>query len=142
MAKIKTTISCENIAPLENLTKEIESKTLKIGILADNGSGKTFISRMFRLTEKLNLEDDGKSTDKLITFEKTSANFSFKIIDKVNNIVEDFNINLNSGSPPIIPTTNFIYHTFNQDFVDDNIKTLSLHITEYPDTHVVSVRTV
>lgn len=125
MAKIKTTISCENIAPLENLTKEIESKTLKIGILADNGSGKTFISRMFRLTEKLDLEDEGKSTDKLITFKKTSAKFSFKIIDKENNIVEDFNINLNSGFTPSIPTTNFIYHTFNQDFVDDNIKTLS-----------------
>jgi len=125
MAKIKTILTCSNIAPLENLSKEIESNSLKIGILADNGSGKTFISRMFRLTENIDLEDEGKSTNKLITFERTNASFSFKIIDKENNIIEDLSINLTNGVTPIVPNTNLIYHTFNQDFVDDNIKTLS-----------------
>ena len=125
MAKIKTTILCENIAPLENLSKVIESNTLKIGVLADNGSGKTFISRMFRLTENIDLEDEGKSTNKLITFERINAKFSFKIIDKENNTIEDLKINLTNGVTPIVPNTNLIYHTFNQDFVDDNIKTLS-----------------
>ena len=125
MTKIKTILSCRNIAPLENLSKTIESNSLKIGILADNGSGKTFISRMFRLTENISLEDEGKSTNKLITFKKSNANFSFKIIDKFNNTIEDLNINLTNGITPNIPNTNLIYHTFNQDFVDDNIKTLS-----------------
>jgi hypothetical protein len=32
--KIKTTIKCQNIAPLENLNKEIQSSSLKIAVFA------------------------------------------------------------------------------------------------------------
>jgi hypothetical protein len=84
---IKTTIKCRNIAPLENLDKEIQSNSLKIAVYANNGSGKTFISRLFRLTEKqpeLQLKEDGTS-----------------------------------------PNTHYLYHTFNQDYVEDNIRALN-----------------
>ena len=65
--KIITEIICQNIAPLESLSKEIKSNSLKIGMLADNGSGKTFISRMFRLLEKnIIIKDD--EINKLISF--------------------------------------------------------------------------
>ncbi|MDR0603341.1 MAG: hypothetical protein LBG80_03450 [Bacteroidales bacterium] len=68
--KIKTTIKCQNIAPLENLDKEILSSSLKIAVFANNGSGKTFISRLFRILEKQKtqlLNDDGTSpTDRLL----------------------------------------------------------------------------
>lgn len=47
MAKqIKTKITCENLAPLLKFDEEIESDTLKIAIFANNGSGKTFLSRI------------------------------------------------------------------------------------------------
>jgi ABC-type polysaccharide/polyol phosphate transport system ATPase subunit len=49
--KITLSIKCQHIAPINNLSKDIQSDSLKIGIFADNGSGKTFISRLFRLTE-------------------------------------------------------------------------------------------
>lgn len=85
-SKIKTNISCENIAPIENLNKEIQSGSLKTGVFANNGSGKTFISRLFRITENqtnLELDDVGTSpTDKLISFGKRQAKFSFSIVDK------------------------------------------------------------
>lgn len=126
--KIKTNISCENIAPIENLNKEVQSGTLKIGVFANNGSGKTFISRLFRLTEnqtKLELEDDRTSpTDKLISFGKNNAKFSFSIVDKEGNTKDDFNIKLSKGELPEIPKTDYIYHTFNQDYVEDNIRAL------------------
>lgn len=126
--KIKTYISCENIAPIENLNREIQSGTLKIGVFANNGSGKTFISRLFRLTENqtdLKLEDDGTSpTDKLISFGKNNAKFSFTVIDKEGNTKDDFKISLKQGELPEIPGTNYLYHTFNQDYVEDNIRAL------------------
>ncbi len=126
--KIKTNISCENIAPIENLNREIQSGSLKIGVFANNGSGKTFISRLFRLTEnqiELKLEDDGTSpVDKLISFGKANAKFSFSIVDKDGNTKDDFNINLSKGALPEIPKTDYLYHTFNQDYVEDNIRAL------------------
>jgi hypothetical protein len=39
-SKIKTTIKCQNIAPLENLNKEFQSNSLKIAVFANNGCGK------------------------------------------------------------------------------------------------------
>lgn len=126
--KITTTIKCQNIAPIENLTKEIKSSSLKIGVFANNGSGKTFLSRLFRLTEKqeeLVLDEDGKSpTDKLLTFGKNNGTFSFKITDKNGSIKDDFSISLTKGKIPTISDTKYLYHTFNQDYVEQNIRLL------------------
>jgi hypothetical protein len=126
---IKTIIQCQNIAPIENLDREINSNSLKIGVFANNGSGKTFISRLFRLTEKgneLKLNEDGKSpTDKIISLGKNKANFSFKIIDRDGIIKENFKIQIEKDVIPIIPKTEYLYHTFNQDYVEENIRALS-----------------
>jgi AAA domain len=127
--KIKTIIQCQNIAPIDNLMREITSNSLKFGVFANNGSGKTFISRLFRLTEKsteLEIGTDGTSpTDKLITIGKNNAKINFSITDKDGNIKEAFNIDLNKGQLPIIPKTKYLYHTFNQDYVEENIRALS-----------------
>lgn len=49
--KIKISIECEHIAPIEHLKRDIQAGSLKIGIFANNGSGKTFLSRLFRMLE-------------------------------------------------------------------------------------------
>jgi wobble nucleotide-excising tRNase len=127
--QIKTEITCQNLAPLSNFSAEILSDTLKLAIFANNGSGKTFLSRMFRLAEKqyqFSSDESGKRcTDKLISFEKTKCDFMLKITDKQNKVVEDFCINVSKGIEPIRPSTYYIYHCFNQDFVDENIRKLS-----------------
>lgn len=126
--KITTIIKCQNIAPIENLTREIKSSSLKMGVFANNGSGKTFLSRLFRLTEKqdeITLDENGKcSTDKLLTFGKNNGTFSFKIIDKDGNVKDDFTISVAKGQIPTIPNTKYLYHTFNQDYVEQNIRVL------------------
>ncbi|MGB0881192.1 MAG: hypothetical protein ACPGTO_11590, partial [Polaribacter sp.] len=111
------------IAPLKNLDEEINSTSLKFGVFANNGSGKTFISRMFRLTEKsgeLALDEDSSSpTDKLITLGgEERGSFSFKVTDKTSAITEQFDINLDKKSIPTIPDTNYIFHVFNEDYVE------------------------
>lgn len=129
MAETKTKLQCQDIAPISNLVREINSNSLKIGVFANNGSGKTFISRLFRLTENLNelvLDADGKSpTDKIISLGKSNSNFSFSVTDKEGVVKENFKISLNKGEVPIIPKTEYIYHTFNQDYVEENIRALS-----------------
>jgi len=129
MADTKTSLKCQNIAPISNLVREINSTSLKIGVFANNGSGKTFISRLFRLTENINelvLDSDGKSpTDKIISLGKNNSNFSFSVIDKEGVMKENFKITLNKGEIPIIPKTEYIYHTFNQDYVEENLRALS-----------------
>lgn len=124
--KITTELICQNIAPIEYLTKKLDFSSLRIGVFANNGSGKTFLSRLFRLTENNEaaiLDENGVSyTDKLLTFGKNNGNFSYKITDKKGVIVEDFQILLKRGVLPIIPSTHYIYHTFNQDYVEENIE--------------------
>ncbi|WP_010663729.1 AAA family ATPase [Marinilabilia salmonicolor] len=126
--KITTLIKCQNIAPIENLNREIKSSSLKMGVFANNGSGKTFLSRLFRLTEnkgKIALDENNQSpTDKLLTFGKQNGDFSFKVIDKNNNIKDDFNISIKKGQATTIPETKYLYHTFNQDYVEQNIQVL------------------
>lgn len=126
---IITELKCQNIAPIEDLTKEIKSSSLKMAVFANNGSGKTFLSRLFRLTEsqtQIALDENGKSpTDRLLTFGKDSGSFSFKITDKDGKIKEDFSISVSKGQVPTIPKTEYLYHTFNQDYVEENIRALS-----------------
>lgn len=129
---IKTNIQCENLAPLEKMTEEINSGALKIAVLANNGSGKTFLSRIFRLLEinhpPIVLENGKVETDKLITFEKNTCKFSFKITetkDNVPTVKEDISVTLNKGVVPTLPKTYYIYHCFNEDYVEQNIQTLS-----------------
>ena len=128
---IKTNIQCENLAPLEKLSEEFNSGAMKIAVLANNGSGKTFLSRMFRLLEKnqppIATDVNGKvATDKLITFEKKSCSFAFKVTQTQPLLIkEDIKFTINKGAVPVIPQTNYIYHCFNEDYVDENIQTLS-----------------
>lgn len=132
---LKVKIQCTNIAPLTKLDNEFENKSLKIGVFANNGCGKTFLSRMFRLLEKTNVNDnDGGSqsfnTDKLITLGETKSSFEFKISEDNGNIAEDIRIDLTKNISPSIPNTKYLYHTFNQDFVDENIRALGYEHAE------------
>lgn len=120
MSDIKIDISCKNIAPLVYLKEELSVGTLKIGIFADNGSGKTFLSRMFRLTNYLNPEQD--YVDSLISINQKDARFAFKINDNERTIC-DWDISLIRGQMPSIRgNLHYIYHTFNQDYVDENLR--------------------
>lgn len=128
MAKktIRTKIKCENLAPFTYMEKELNTSMLRIGIFANNGSGKTFLSRMFRLLEgPLSSTEDGSiPTDYLIRFGCNHAKFSFTISDE-SGIKEDINLDIHSASMPVIPSTFYIYHTFTHDYVEENIRALN-----------------
>lgn len=131
MSKKEITIKfeCSNIAPLTSLVADIRSSSLKFAIHADNGSGKTFLSRLFRLASNSNkvlqIDEFGNSpTDNFLTFGATQGYFKFQISENATNL-ELLTIRLEQGKQPeIIKKNNYIYHTFNQDYVDENVKQL------------------
>jgi wobble nucleotide-excising tRNase len=120
---IKTEIKCKNLAPITTLDKVINSKSLQYAVYANNGEGKTFISNMFRLLENRTdlLQDKlgNTITDKFISLDKTNCDFSFKITDDEGE-KEDLSVALKKGEITTVPTTKYIYHTFNQDYIDEN----------------------
>ena len=127
MAKtIRTKIKCENLAPFIHLEKELNTSMFRIGVFANNGSGKTFLSRMFRLLEGqvVTNEDGSIPTDYLIRFGCNQTSFSFTISDE-SGVKENINLNIHTATLPIIPKTNYLYHTFTQDYVEENIRALN-----------------
>ena len=120
---MKIYIKCKNIAPLRNLDETIDNKSFNLGILARNGSGKTFISRLFRLLEMHSITDIS-TINRLITIDQSNAQFIFGVSEKNGRVIENITIDISKDSIPTIPNHYYIYHTFNQDYVDDNIRAL------------------
>ncbi|MCW3084259.1 MAG: hypothetical protein JWP12_1625 [Bacteroidetes bacterium] len=124
MAKtINTKIEAQNIGPHENLTATFPMTALKIGVFANNGSGKTFLSRMFRL---INV-NTAEKTNKLLAINKTSGSFAFQIKEKKENVETTRNLSIKlqkNKEPVIINDTGYIFHVFNSDYVKENIEEL------------------
>lgn len=89
-------------------------------IFAENGSGKTFISRMFSLHSKEAIDD--VNCDKYLSLEEKQGDFNFSISSK--GFDTGFSVSLTKGNTPIINKTGeqYIYHVFNNDYVKENIE--------------------
>ncbi|EDZ63538.1 hypothetical protein SMGD1_2030 [Sulfurimonas gotlandica GD1] len=121
MAKteIKQVMDIQKIGPHSSLHFEGISSSLKTAIYANNGSGKTFLSRIFRILEDMRIE----YTDKLISFGENKSHFEYIINDGIDT--RKLTIDLNRGASAICNNeTGYIFHTFNSDYVRDNIEAL------------------
>ena len=119
--KITTTLKANNIGPHSNLISKLHLNSLKIGIFANNGKGKTFISRMFRLVENPDIE----KANKVLSINTKNGSFSFQIDEKkdTGNSSEVLEIKiLKNNDPEINNGTRYIYHVFNSDYVKENIE--------------------
>lgn len=118
-ANIKLVLHCVNYAPFSDLKCEISLNSLRLCIYADNGAGKTFLSKAFQLTE-----NKGEvSSDDYISFGEKSASVEFKIQDG-SNIVDSFNLLYTKGQNVVARTlpSKYIFHTFNQSYIDENLR--------------------
>lgn len=124
MSDIKISLKCRNLAPLFNLDWEDNVWAMKLGIFANNGSGKTFLSRMFRYLEKTGETIISTESNHIISFGKENTVFSFSVKGNNVQIPENVDLEIKKNIDFVPPKTEYIYHVFNQDFVDDNIKAL------------------
>ena len=119
---IKVNLNVNDIGPHSDAKSISESKgmnNLKIAIYAQNGSGKTFISRMFALSEDL---DDTNDYSHLLTLNKNSGSFLYTITDDKNNKPHKYSVIIRNGFPvQVNNSSGYIYHVFNSDYVRKNI---------------------
>lgn len=97
-------------------TDEVDSN--KAVFFATNGMGKSFVSRTFRL---MTAEKQAKLADELLTIGKTSGSLSFSIINDADT--KKLSVSIEKGKiSTVVNDTGLIFHVFNSDFVEENIK--------------------
>lgn len=77
MAKSTIKLEIENIGPHTKINFEGKTSSGKNAIFANNGSGKTFISRLFRLIDNPII----LNSDRLLSFGKDEGRMKFAFID-------------------------------------------------------------
>lgn len=121
MANLELNFVIENIGPHEQLNFNGITTSLKTAFYANNGSGKTFISRLFRLLEESSIE----KSNKLLSFSKNTGKFEFKISNPQSGDEFKFDIRLSRDNEPVISSPlPYFFHTFNSDYVNENIEAL------------------
>lgn len=123
MVNIDIKLHIENLGPLNSLEYSDQTKSLKIGIFATNGAGKTFISRAFRLASSSN--GFKPISNNLLTTNEKKGKFTFKISNQDDpiKVSRNLEINLNEGLEPAINNdTDYIFHVFNSDYVSENLE--------------------
>ena len=124
MAELTIGLEIENIGPHTKIGFTGKTSSLKTAIYANNGSGKTFISRLFRLIEN----PISQNSDKLLSFTKNQGKMKFEINFKEENkqpVVKTIELSIRKGASPTISSPlPFIFHVFNSDYVRDNIEAL------------------
>lgn len=112
--------------------KDIDLNSEKIGalqpiIFARNGSGKSFLSRAFRLVELGQQKKLPVSADNIISFEENKMNFCFKVCkqDEHGHEIEkqEFSVACERGKAPVVANnSDWKVHVFNQDFIRDAVR--------------------
>lgn len=122
--KIRIKLKINNIGPHNgnnkiNFIDEVDSN--KAIFYASNGTGKSFISRAFRLTSAEKL---GLNADDLLTLGHASGMLNLKITSTAEPLDEkNLSISVEKGTPAVVKNdSGFIFHVFNSDFVEENIK--------------------
>lgn len=122
---IEVEFEIKNFGPLSNLKYKGKTNSLKMGIFANNGVGKTFFSRALRLASPLN---STVMSDNLLTTNEKNGNFIFKIQNQNDTIKTQRNLEiiLEKKSKPIINnSTDYFFHVFNRDYVTENLESYS-----------------
>ena len=115
------TISLDNIGPHYGNKKlsfsEVVNSNKNI-FYATNGTGKSFISRAFRLCSP---SKASMVADDVLTIGKQTGFFSFQI--QTNDTNKKLDVLIKRGEAPYIKnSSDFLFHVFNSDYVEENIK--------------------
>jgi len=116
-------LSAKNIGPLRTLDSRQQIKSCKIGIFANNGTGKTFLSRMFRLTSLDEYKQE--QLNNLLTINEKNGQFLFELKNPAEDgLVRTLRIGVGRDAliPEITNESGFLFHVFNSDYVRENIE--------------------
>ena len=113
---IEISFSVDGIGPHYGQKKISNSKfatsALNIALYAENGTGKTFISRMFALSENDKSEID---TARILSIGSNNGEFVFAVKNKdTNTLVHKYSVNMKKGATPNtkVEGKKFKYHVW------------------------------
>ena len=120
-SKFTVSMVADNIGPHHGANKLVFSEDVdsnKAVFYAINGTGKSFISRAFRLCSPSKASG---VADEILSLGEQEGIFSFDV--HVNGMDKKLNILIKRGQTPVISdTSGFFYHVFNSDYVEENIR--------------------
>lgn len=120
----RTSIKATNIGPHKNLSSTLDLSKKKVAVFANNGSGKTFLSRMFRLIS----EPSAEKVNKILAIGERKGDFLFQIdeIRENGNTSQAIKISIERDHEPLIENNSkYLFHVFNSDYVRENIEALN-----------------
>ena len=119
--KFTVSLNVENIGPHSDDKKIVFSDKVdsnKAIFFATNGTGKSFISRAFRICSP---SMAGSLADDVLTIGKDNGQMQFSI--QADNIKKELRIDVHRGTAPTVQNnTGLLFHVFNNDYVEENIK--------------------
>ncbi|MBR5961354.1 MAG: AAA family ATPase [Clostridia bacterium] len=114
-------MSVENIGPHfgpRTLTYSGTVQSNKTIIFSTNGTGKSFVSRAFRLCT---IPNRNETADDVLSIGEDEGHFRFGIHN--NAIDKKLELTIKRGSFPVVSnSTGFLFHVFNSDYVEENIR--------------------
>lgn len=119
--KFTVLMDLNNIGPHHGAHKISFSEAIdsnKTIIYAANGTGKSFISRAFRLSTPSKADN---MADELLTIGEQSGRFSFGIQD--DYVDKKLDVLIERGKPTVVNNySGLLFHVFNNDYVEENIR--------------------
>ena len=119
--EFEISLDIENIGPhsdKKKITFSDDVDSNKAIFFATNGTGKSFISRAFRLSSSSMIDS---LADDVLTIGQNRGCLHFRI--KSNSASKDLRIMIQRGVVPSIQNnTGLLFHVFNSDYVEENIK--------------------
>lgn len=133
MAEFRLEMSFRGIGPHANSVFDERMKSINMAIYANNGSGKSFISKSFkRVTDLYSLDktDDNKTAE-LISKSNAMIRFGEKqgsmrmCITADGNTKKELKATFDADKLPIVyDDTGLILHVFNSEYVKDNLESV------------------
>ncbi len=134
MSDFEISLELKGIGPHKNTNLRKTVPSINMAIYAENGSGKSFISKSFKRISDYNNADIEtpeivqklkSKSNSMIRFGENSGEMNFRI-DHLNGNVSELKIVFNKDSMPIISdNTGLIYHVFNSEYVKENLETVN-----------------
>lgn len=133
MADFRFEMSFQGIGPHVNSVFDDRMRSINMAIYANNGSGKSFISKSFkRVTDLYTLDkSDENKTEELISKSNAMVRFGEKQGNMLMRITADGNVKkelkatFSTGKLPVVDDdTGLILHVFNSEYVKENLESV------------------
>ena len=116
--KFNIGIEATNVGPHKSISFNMSVKSNETVLFAGNGTGKTFLSRMFRIQSD---SDSSQLSDRYLRAGESLGSFAFSQTSD-GGANRYYEVRLNRGQKPAITEEDsFLFHVFNSDFVKDNL---------------------